>query len=133
MFDFGFDQLPAGHHYVGPLGIWEAPTDPPAYLGEPGEPWVLVSISSQLQDDVPLAEAALRALADKPVRVVVTVGTDHQRDEIPEAPGPPRSKNSSITVAAPTSRYAWELRNSDSRYDAALARSSAPARAAPAR
>jgi hypothetical protein len=35
---------------------------------------VLVSISSQLQDDVALAESALVALADRPVRVMLTLG-----------------------------------------------------------
>jgi UDP:flavonoid glycosyltransferase YjiC (YdhE family) len=86
VFDFCFDRLPAGHHYVGPLGIWEPPIDPPAYLDEPGDPWVLVSISSQIQDDVPLAQAALGALADKPVRVVVTLGGDHKLEEISDIP-----------------------------------------------
>jgi UDP:flavonoid glycosyltransferase YjiC (YdhE family) len=86
VFDFCFDRLPAGHHYVGPLGLWEPPIDPPAYLNEPGDPWVLVSISSQIQDDVPLAQAALGALADKPVRVVVTLGADHKLEEISDIP-----------------------------------------------
>lgn len=86
IFDFSFDRLPPNHHYVGPLGIWEPPMDPPAYLDEAGDPWVLVSISSQMQDDVSLAQAALRALADKPVRVVATLGPDHKPDEITEIP-----------------------------------------------
>lgn len=47
---------------------------------------MLVTISSQLQDDVPLAQAALRALADKPVRVLVTVGLDHKTEEITDIP-----------------------------------------------
>ena len=38
VFDLGFDELPPRHHYVGPLGIWEPPSDPPAYLAEPGDP-----------------------------------------------------------------------------------------------
>jgi UDP:flavonoid glycosyltransferase YjiC (YdhE family) len=86
VFDFCFEHLPSGHHYVGPLGIWEPPIEPLAYLDEPGDPWVLVSISSQFQDDVPLAQAALRALADKPVRVVVTLGPDHKPQEMTEVP-----------------------------------------------
>ena len=60
--------------------------DPLSYLDKPGDPWVLVSISSQIQDDVPLAQAALRALADKPVRVVATVGQDHNPEEITDVP-----------------------------------------------
>jgi UDP:flavonoid glycosyltransferase YjiC (YdhE family) len=82
VFDFCFDRLPAGHHYVGPLGVWEPVSDTPAYLEQPGGPWVLVSISSQQQDDLPLADAALAALAGKPVRVVVTLGPGHRPDEV---------------------------------------------------
>jgi len=81
-FDLRFDGLPPTHRYVGPLGIWEPPSDPPAYLDEPGDPWVLVTISSQLQDDVPVAEAALAALADRPVRTVLTLGPDHDPAEV---------------------------------------------------
>ncbi|HEU5224752.1 MAG TPA: nucleotide disphospho-sugar-binding domain-containing protein [Actinomycetota bacterium] len=82
VFDLGFDGLPPRHHYVGPLGIWEPPSNPPAYLAEPGDPWVLVTISSQLEDDLPLAEAALGSLAEEPVRVLLTVGPDHDPDEV---------------------------------------------------
>jgi UDP:flavonoid glycosyltransferase YjiC (YdhE family) len=82
VFDLGFDELPPRHRYVGPLGIWEPPSHPPAYLAEPGDPWVLVTISSQLQDDVPLAQAALGSLADSPVRVLLTIGKDHDPAEI---------------------------------------------------
>ena len=87
VFDFSFDRLPPHHHYVGPLGIWEPPGEPPRYLNQPGDPWVLVSISSQLQDDLPLAETALAALADRPVRVLLTVGPDHDPSEVSERPG----------------------------------------------
>jgi UDP:flavonoid glycosyltransferase YjiC (YdhE family) len=86
IFDLAFDALPPHHHYVGPLGIWEPPADPPTYLEEPGDPWVLVTISSQLQDDVPLAEAALASLAGRPLRTLLTLGPDHDPGEIP-APG----------------------------------------------
>src|SRR6266540_2263760 len=67
VFDFGFEGLPPRHHYAGPLGIWEPPSEPSPYLGEPGDPWVLVTISSQLQDDTALVEAALQALSDRPL------------------------------------------------------------------
>lgn len=98
VFDFSFDGLPPRHHYVGPLGVWEPPAVAPSYLEEPGDPWVLVSISSQLQDDVPLAEAALGALADKRVRVVLTVGPGHRAEEISIRPG-----NAHIEQIAPHS------------------------------
>jgi UDP:flavonoid glycosyltransferase YjiC (YdhE family) len=86
IFDFSFDRLPPRHQYVGPLGIWEQPSELPGYIAEPGDPWVLVSISSQLQDDIPLARTALAALADRPVRVVLTVGPDHDPEEMGAVP-----------------------------------------------
>jgi UDP:flavonoid glycosyltransferase YjiC (YdhE family) len=82
VFDYSFDRLPSRHHYVGPLGIWEPPQERPGYLDEPGNPWVLVSISSLRQDDIALADAALRALADQPVRVLVTLGPEHEPSEL---------------------------------------------------
>jgi UDP:flavonoid glycosyltransferase YjiC (YdhE family) len=82
IFDLGFDALAPRHHYVGPLGVWEPASEVPDYLLAPGAPWVLVTISSQLQDDLPLAEAALASLADKPVRVLLTVGPDHEPSQV---------------------------------------------------
>jgi hypothetical protein len=82
MFDYAFERLPPRHHYVGPLGIWEPPRERPAYLDESGDPWVLVSISSQRQDDIVLADAAIKALADQPVRVLVTLGPEHEPLEL---------------------------------------------------
>ena len=86
VFDYGFTALPSRHHYVGPLGIWEPPQQRPTFLDEPGAPWVLVSISSQRQDDIKLADAALEALADEPVRVVVTLGPEHEPSELASHP-----------------------------------------------
>ena len=86
VFDFDFKDLPAAHHYAGPLGIWEPPSESPSFLREPGERWVLVTISSQLQDDVPLAEAALGALARHPIRALLTVGPDHEASELSVVP-----------------------------------------------
>jgi UDP:flavonoid glycosyltransferase YjiC (YdhE family) len=86
LFDLDFDGLPSHHHYVGPLGIWEPPSDPPPYLDEPGDPWVLVTISSQLQDDLPIAEVALAALAGRPVRALLTLGPDHEPGELEAIP-----------------------------------------------
>jgi UDP:flavonoid glycosyltransferase YjiC (YdhE family) len=86
IFDFSFDGLPSHHRYVGPLGIWEPPAEPPAYLSDPGHPWVLVSISTQRQDDVPLAAAALDALDGRDLRVLLTVGPDHDPAELGNVP-----------------------------------------------
>lgn len=86
VFDLAFDGLPEHHRYIGPLGIWEPPSEPPPYLAEEGDPWALVTISSQLQDDVPLAEAALEALAGRPLRVALTLGPDHDPEELQPVP-----------------------------------------------
>ena len=86
VFDFGGASLPAHHRYVGPLGIWEPEAERVSGLDEPGHPWVLVTISSQLQDDVGLADAALSALRDRPVRVVLTLGHGHDRSELARIP-----------------------------------------------
>jgi len=77
VFDFSFDRLPMRHYYVGPLGLWEPPLAPPPYPEKPGPPWVPVTISSQLQDDIALAHAALSSLASKHVRALLTIGPDH--------------------------------------------------------
>lgn len=47
---------------------------------------MLVSISSQLQDDVPLARAALDALSARSVRVLLTLGPGHSSDELGAVP-----------------------------------------------
>jgi len=78
-------DLPPTHHYVGPL-IWEAPAPVPAYLDEPGNPWVLVTLSSQQQDDIPIAQMALDTLAHQPVRVALTIGSGHQPAELKRIP-----------------------------------------------
>ncbi len=85
IFDYNHTDLPPAHHYVGPL-IWEAPAPVPAYLDEPGNPWVLVTLSSQQQDDIPIAHMALDALAHQPVRVVLTIGNGHQPAELEYIP-----------------------------------------------
>jgi len=90
VFDYGFTALPSRHHYVGPLGIWEPPQKRSPFLDEPGGPWILVSISSQRQDDVQLADAAVRALGDQPVRVLVTLGPEHDPSEL--AGHPPNAR-----------------------------------------
>ena len=97
LFDYSFAGLPERHHYTGPLGIWEPPSAAPPYLEEAGDPWVLVSISSQLQDDVPIAEAALGALADQPVRVLLTLGPDHRREELAVRPANRRAALASLS------------------------------------
>jgi len=57
---------------VGPCA-WEPPGELPPSLNEIDEPLVLVTTSSEFQDDGRLLEVALQALADEPVHVVATM------------------------------------------------------------
>src|SRR5258708_13279117 len=57
---------------VGPCE-WEPPADVPMWLNEIKVPIVLVTTSSEFQDDGRLVQAALEGLAGEPVAVVVTV------------------------------------------------------------
>lgn len=52
---------------------FDPPADTPHWLDDIGQPIVLVSISSERQNDTALALTALKALADEPVHVVVTL------------------------------------------------------------
>jgi UDP:flavonoid glycosyltransferase YjiC (YdhE family) len=63
---------PACVRMVGPCA-WEPPAEPPAWLAGIGRPIVLVSTSSEFQDDGRLISTTLEALADEDVHVVATV------------------------------------------------------------
>ncbi|HEU5035491.1 MAG TPA: glycosyltransferase [Nocardioides sp.] len=65
-------DLPANVHLVG-TQPWDPPAERPAYLDEPGDPWVLVTCSTEYQGDEQLARVAVEALRDEPVRVLVTL------------------------------------------------------------
>ena len=74
-FDIIPDDLPAHHHYVGPL-LWTPPAQTPAFVTEDGAPWALVSLSTMpFPDEADLANAAVAALLEHDVRVLVT-GTE---------------------------------------------------------
>lgn len=65
------DWLPAVRS-IGALP-WEPPAEVPAWVTEPGDPFVLVTTSSEYQADEALARAAVEGLAGEPYRVVVTM------------------------------------------------------------
>jgi MGT family glycosyltransferase len=65
---------PANVVMVGPCE-WEPPGALPPRLETIEEPLVLVTTSSEFQDDGRLVEVALQALADEPVHVVGTMPT----------------------------------------------------------
>ena len=83
-------DLPPHVRFVGAQN-WDPPTPPtppadaPAWLVEDGDPWVLVTCSTEYQGDEALAAAAVEALRDEPVRVVVTLADAHGR-ALPSAP-----------------------------------------------
>jgi MGT family glycosyltransferase len=52
---------------------WEPPQEPPGWLADIDGPLVLVTTSSEFQDDGVLVRTALEALADEAVTVVVTM------------------------------------------------------------
>lgn len=82
-FDRRRSALPASVVMVGPCQ-WEPPGELPLRLDEIDEPLVLVTTSSEFQDDRRLVEVALEALAEEPVHVVGTMPTaSAERLEIP--------------------------------------------------
>jgi MGT family glycosyltransferase len=70
-FEYPRSDWPRAVRMVGP-GIWEPPSEPPAWLDGLQDPLVLVTCSTEFQNDGKLAETALEALTDEDVSVVVT-------------------------------------------------------------
>ena len=64
---------------------WEPEQDAPDWLFEDGDPWILVTCSTEYQGDETLARAAIEGLRDEPVRVVVTLADAYGAD-LPSAP-----------------------------------------------
>ena len=71
-FEYPRRDWPASIVMVGPCE-WEPPSEVPAWLEAMNEPVVLVTTSSEFQNDGRLIEAALEALAAEPVAVVATL------------------------------------------------------------
>lgn len=71
-FEYPRSDWPPSVRMIGPLP-WEPPAEPPAWLDEIDRPIVLVTTSSEFQDDGRLVEVALEALRDEPVHVVATL------------------------------------------------------------
>lgn len=69
--EYGRVDLPDRIDFVGPQ-LWDPPTEAPAWLDEPGDPWVLVTCSTDYQGDEELALTAARALEGEPYRVLIT-------------------------------------------------------------
>lgn len=71
-FEYRRSDWPANIALVGPCA-WDPPSAPPAWLDELERPLVLVTTSSEFQDDGRLVRTALAALADEEVEVVATL------------------------------------------------------------
>ncbi|HET6560782.1 MAG TPA: glycosyltransferase [Marmoricola sp.] len=78
-------DLPPHVHLVG-SEPWDPAAERPAYLDEPGDPWVLVTCSTDYQGDERLARTAVEALAGRPYRVLVTMADAFDGAELPAAP-----------------------------------------------
>ena len=65
--DWGADIMMIG------ASSWEPPAEVPSWLDDIDRPLVLVTTSSEFQDDGILVRTALEALADEPVNVVATM------------------------------------------------------------
>jgi len=70
-FEYPRRPWPRGVHAIGP-GLWAPAGEAPEWLADLPRPRVLVSVSTELQEDGAIIEAALDALADEPGSVVVT-------------------------------------------------------------
>jgi MGT family glycosyltransferase len=71
-FEYARGDWPESIVMVGPCE-WEPPADVPTWLDDIKVPIVLVTTSSEFQDDGRLVQAALEGLAEEPVAVVATV------------------------------------------------------------
>jgi MGT family glycosyltransferase len=79
-FEYPRSDWPDSVVLVGP-SAWEPPAPAPDWWGDVEDPIVLVTTSSEFQDDGRLVRVALEALADEPVHVVATMPSA----QVPEA------------------------------------------------
>jgi MGT family glycosyltransferase len=71
-FEYPRSDWPDNVRLVGPCD-WDPPSEPPPWLEQVEQPIVLVTTSSEFQDDGRLVRCALEALAGEPVHVVATL------------------------------------------------------------
>ena len=84
-FDFPTTSLPPNVRYVGPQlddPAWLAPWEPPAAWQDDGRPLVLVSLSTTYQGQAAVARRIVAALAEMPVRGLVTLGPALRPEDI---------------------------------------------------
>ncbi len=81
-FEYPRSDWPESVRMVGPC-CWDPPADPPSWLAELDRQLVLISTSSEFQDDGRLVTTALEALADEHVNVVATVPAQSVTTAVP--------------------------------------------------
>jgi MGT family glycosyltransferase len=81
-FEYQRSDWPASVRMVGPC-CWEPPADPPAWVNGLARPLVLVTTSSEFQDDGRLVRTTLDALADEDVDVVATMPAAQLTGSVP--------------------------------------------------
>jgi UDP:flavonoid glycosyltransferase YjiC (YdhE family) len=81
-FEYPRSDWPPSVRMVSPC-CWDPPTEPPSWLAELERPLVLISTSSEFQDDGRLVTIALEALAHEDVNVVATVPAQLQATAVP--------------------------------------------------
>jgi len=82
--EYARTDLPVHVRFVG-AQQWDPPAEPPAWLLEDGDPWVLVTCSTEYQADEELARVAVEALRDEPVRVLITLADAYATANLPVA------------------------------------------------
>jgi MGT family glycosyltransferase len=81
-FEYPRSDWPPSVRMIGPC-CWEPSADPPAWLNELARPLVLVTTSSEFQDDGRLVRTTLDALADEDVDVVATMPAAQLSGSVP--------------------------------------------------
>lgn len=72
VFEYPRTDWPDSFCFIGPIA-WDPPTEPPAWIDSIARPVVLVTTSSEFQDDGTLVQVSLAGLADEDVEVVATM------------------------------------------------------------
>ncbi|QGN32268.1 glycosyltransferase [Microlunatus sp. Gsoil 973] len=77
-------HLPDNVRLVG-FQPWDPPAASPDYLREQGDPWILVTCSTDYQHDEPLAGTVAEALAGEPYRVLITLADSYDKIDLEKA------------------------------------------------
>ena len=82
-FEYPRSTWPSNIQAIGP-GLWAPPSEPPTWLDDLPHPRVLVSVSTEFQEDGAIIETALSALRDEPGSMIVTTAAlDPERFSMP--------------------------------------------------